>query len=153
MAGCEKKSPPTPPAEPSEQEAPGMMDSMKKAADETVQKTTETVKEGTTAVKETFTTEIDLDKAVADLKAEAAQMDIESLKEIANKYKEAMAAKEKDLKALMEKYSAVPLTEKLSEEAQALSGEIKTVTDALAALRERFQVYIDALAEKGAVLK
>lgn len=146
MGGCKKKTPVAPPAEPSEQETTGMMDSMTKAADETV-------KEATAAVKEAFTTDIDLKKNVADLKTEAAKMDIESVKKVADKYKEAMTTKEIELKKMMEQYSAIPMTEKAGEKATALTGEIKTITDTLADLRERFQVYIDALAEKGAVLK
>jgi phage-related protein len=153
VTGCKKKSPVTPPAEPSEQETTGMMDSMKNAADETVQKTTETVKETTAAVKEALTTDINLEKTVADLKAEAAQMDIESLQEIAAKYKKAIAENEAKLKALMDKLSAIPLTEKLGKEAQALTGEIKALTDGVSALQQRFQVYIDALTAKGADVK
>ena len=138
--GCSKKDQPQPTDQTqAETDAPGTLETIKEAAVE--------------AVKESFTMDIDLEKTVADLKAEAAQMDIESLKKVADKYKEALVVKETELKALMDKLSAVPLTEKLGEETKAITGEIKIVTDALASLQERFQVYIDALAEKGAVLK
>jgi hypothetical protein len=80
-------------------------------------------------------------------------MDIENLKEVAAKYKEAIAEKETELKAVMDKLSAVPLTEKLGKEAQALTGEIKTLTDGVSALQERFQVYIDALTAAGVDVK
>ena len=97
--------------------------------------------------------DIDLENTVADLKAEAAQMDIENLKEVAAKYKEAIAVKETELKAMVDKLSAVPLTEKLGKEAQAITGEIKNLTDGVAALQERLQVYIDALTAKGGDVK
>jgi hypothetical protein len=141
MAGCKKKSPPTPPAEPSGQETTSMLDSVKKAADETVQKTT-------TAVKEAFTMDIDLDKAVADLKAEAAKMDVEALTNVAMKYKDAIMEKQAALKPLVDKLAAIPIAEKMGTEAKALTAEIKTLTDAIAPLKERFTVYLDAIKAK-----
>jgi hypothetical protein len=150
MAGCKKKTPATPPAEPSEQETTGMMDSMKKAADETVQKTTETVKEAAAAVKESFTMDINLDKTVADLKAEAAKMDVESLTSVAMKYKDAIMEKQAAIKPLMDKLAAIPMTQKMGAEAQTLTADLKKLTDAMAPLKERFAVYIDALKAKGA---
>jgi hypothetical protein len=150
MAGCKKKTPATPPTEPSEQETTGMMDSMKKAADETVQKTTETVKEATAAVKESFTMDINLEKTVADLKAEAAKMDVESLTRVAMKYKDAIMDNQAAIKPLMDKLSAIPITQKMGAEAQALTADIKKLTDVITPLKERFQVYVDALKAKGA---
>ena len=147
MFGCSKKDQPQPTEQTqAETEAPGMVDTVKEAASDAAVSAIETV-------KESFTMDIDLEKTVADLKAEAAQMDVESLKEVATKYKEATAVKETELKALVDKLSAVPLTEKLGKEAQAITGEIKTLTDGVAALQERFQVYIDALTAKGGDVK
>lgn len=136
--GCSKKDQPQS-TQQAENDTPGMLESAKDAAVE--------------AAKEAFSMDIDLEKTVADLKAEAAQMDVESLKEIASKYKEEIEIKETELKALMDKLSAVPLTEKLGDEAKALSTEIKALTDGVAALQERFQVYIDVLTAKGADVK
>ena len=149
LIGCKKKTPATPPAEPSEQETTGMMDSMKKAADETVQKTTETVKEVAAAVKEKFTMDIDLDKTVADLKAEAAKMDVEALTNVAMKYKDAIMEKQAAIKPLMDKLAAIPMTQKMGTEAQTLTADIKKVTEAIAPLKERFTVYLDAIKAKG----
>ena len=105
------------------------------------------------ATEGAFTLEIDLEKAVSDLKAEAAKMDIENLKAVAVKYKAMIAEKEAELKGLMEKLSAIPVTEKLGEEAKALTADITALTDAVSTLQERFQVYIDALTAKGADVK
>ena len=123
------------------------------AADQSHDQTAGVMDSAVKAVKDSFSMEVNLEKTVADLKAEAAEMDVESLKKTAAKYKDAIAEKETELKSLMDKLSAIPLTEKMGKEAQSLTAEVKTVTDGLGALRERFEVYIDALAEKGAVLK
>jgi hypothetical protein len=102
MFGCSKKDTPQPTGQaPAETEAPSMLDTIKEAAVE--------------AVKESFAMDIDLEKTVADLKAEAAQKDIENLKEVTAKYKDAIAEKETELKAVMDKLSALPLTEKLAK--------------------------------------
>jgi hypothetical protein len=142
MAGCKKKTPATAPTEPSEQETTGMMDSMSKAIDEKAQ-------EATAAIKESFTMDIDVEKAVADLKAEAANMDVETLISVATKYKDAIVEKQEALKPLMDKLAAIPIAEKMGTEAQALTAEIKTLTDAIAPLKERFTVYLDAIKAKG----
>ncbi|MEN8128213.1 MAG: hypothetical protein ABFR90_10475 [Planctomycetota bacterium] len=140
MPGCSKKDPPQPP-EPTQTEG-----STQDAAPDTTASAIE-------KVKESFTMDVDLEKTVDDLKAEAAKMDVESLKEVATKYKTVITEKEAELKTLMDKLSAVPLTEKMGEEAQALTGEIKTISDAVTALQERFGVYVDALTEKGVDVK
>lgn len=138
--GCSKKDSPQPTGQtPTETETKDMVEEIKEAAVE--------------AVKEAFTMEIDLEKTVADLKAEAAQMDVKSLQEVATKYKDAIVEKEAELKALMDKLSAVPLTEKLGKEAQEITGEIKVLTDGVTSLQERFQIYVDALKTKGADVK
>lgn len=94
--------------------------------------------------------DIDLEKAVADLKAEAAKMDVESLTSVAMKYKDAILEKQAALKPLTDKLAAIPMTEKMGAEAQALTADLKKLTDAIAPLKERFSVYIDALKAKGA---
>ena len=153
MAGCKKKTPTAPPAEPAGQETPGMMDSMTKAADEAVQKTTETVKEAAATAKESFTMDIDLEKAVADLKAEAAKMDVESLTSVAMKYKDVIMEKQAALKPLLDKLAAIPLAEKMGDEAKALTADIKKLTDAMTPLKDRLDVYVDAIKAKGGDVK
>lgn len=150
MSGCSKKEEPVKtPAEPEAKETTGMMDSMKEAADTTVQKTTEAVKETAEALKESLSMDIDLDKTVSDLKAEAAKMDVESLTKIVTKYKDAIAEKQTTLKPLMDKLAAIPMAEKLGADAKSLTAEIKTLTDAIAPLKERLAVYVDAFMAKG----
>lgn len=138
MGGCSKKEEPKTPAKSDTTESKGMVDSMK-----------ETAKSATDAVKESLTTNIDLEKTVSDLKAEAAKMDVESLTAVATKYKDAILAKQADIKTLMDKLSAIPATEKLGTEAKNMTAEIKTLTDAIAPLKERLAVYVDAIKAKG----
>ena len=139
MAGCSRKEePPIAPAEPETKEATGMMDSVKVAAEEAVE-----------TVKEKLSMDIDLDKAVSDLKAEAAKMDIEDLQKIAMKYKDAIVEKQAALQPLMDKLADIPMTEKLGAEAKGLTEDIKKLTDSLAPLKERFGVYVNAIKAKG----
>ena len=139
IAGCSKKEdPPKTPAESDASEATGIMDSMKGA----VEKTAETV-------KESLSMDIDLQKAVSDLKAEAAKIDVKDLQKIAAKYKEAITEKMAALQPLKDKLVDIPMTEKLGQEARTLTGEIKSLTDAIAPLKERLGVYVDAIKAKG----
>lgn len=148
ISGCGKKEP-TPPAEPAGREAPGMMDEMKQAAGDAVKETTEAAKKAVEAVKESFTMDINLDKTVAELKAEAAKMDIAALTQVAKKYKDAIMEKQGALKALTDKLTAIPLTEKAGPQAQGLTAEIKTLTNAITPLKDRLGVYLDAIKAKG----
>ena len=139
MAGCSKKEEPsTASAGQEAKETTGVMDNVKNAADKAVE-----------TIKEKVSMDIDLDKAVDDLKAEAAQMDIKSLTKIAMKYKDAIVEKQEVLQPLMDKLADIPMTEKLGEEARALTDKIKPLADAVASLKERFGVYIDAIKAKG----
>ena len=154
MTGCSKKEEPVKtPAEPDTTETAGMMDTMKEAATEKVDQVAEAAKETVEAVKESFTMDINLDKAVADLKAEAAKMDVKTLTEVALKYKDAILEKQGQLDGLIQKLKAVPMTEKLGAEAQGMTADIKALTDAIAPLKERFGVYVDAIKAKGGNVK
>jgi hypothetical protein len=160
VAGCGKKEKPAPtPVEPSGQET-GMMDTMKEtagdaaketteAAKEAVKETTEAAKETVEAVKESFMMDINLEKPIADLKAEAAKMDVAALTEVAKKYKDAIMEKQGALKSLTDKLAAIPMTEKMGTQAQGLTAEIKTLTESMVPLKERLGVYVDAIKAKG----
>ena len=140
MAGCSKKE--EPPKAPDAQEATGILDTMKDAAG----KATETV-------KESLSMDIDLEKAVSDLKAEAAKMDIKDLQKIAMKYKDSITEKMAALQPLKDKLKAIPMTEKLGAEAKTLTEEIKSLLDVIAPLKERLGVYVDAIKAKGGDIK
>ncbi|MHC5083544.1 MAG: hypothetical protein ACYTET_06360 [Planctomycetota bacterium] len=96
-----------------------------------------------------FSMDIDLEKTVDALKAEAAKMSVDKLEAMAKKYKDELVKKEGDLKALTEKLSAIPMMEKMGSEAQAITKDMKTLGETVAALNERFQVYFDAVKAQG----
>jgi ABC-type transporter Mla subunit MlaD len=97
--------------------------------------------------------EVDETRPIAQVKADAAQMDVQQLRSVAMKYKEALTAKNVEIKKLVDSLAKVPLTEKLGEEAQAITADIENLKKSANALMERFQVYYDAVKAKGGELK
>lgn len=95
---------------------------------------------------------VDTQKPVSEIQAEAETLSVEDLKAVAIKYKDAILAKKADVEELAAKVKEIPVTEVLGEEARALQSELKDVESAVTALTERFQVYYNALKEKGADL-
>ncbi len=136
LGGCKKEEPqPAPPKLPTENTEPaGSMDALKEAVTEKVSE---------------FTKDIDLEKTVADLKAEAAEMSLDDLKAVAEKYKDAIADKSAMIDKIMEKQKDIPVLEKAGEEAQKLMNELKELNEAIKPLTDRFQVYLDAIKAKG----
>ena len=96
---------------------------------------------------------VDENKPIAEIKAEAAKMDVEQLRAIAKKYKDALVAKQAEVKKLTDSLAKIPLTEKLGKEAQALTADIDNLMKSVNALSGRFQVYYDQIKAKGGELK
>lgn len=92
---------------------------------------------------------IDLTTPISELKAAAADMDLATLQNKAKQYMDQITTKQADLEKLMSKFSAIPIAEKMGDEAKDLQGEITGMTDSISKLRERFQVYVDYIKEKG----
>ncbi len=155
--GCEKKKPvaapdpvPAPPAygevaQDAEEAAKPVIEEVKVAAEEAKEAANAAVAE----VKQAFTSEIDVNKTVDALKAEAGTMDVASLTQVAVKYKDAIVSKQGEIKAIADKLAAIPMTEKLGTEAQQLTAESTKLAEALKALTDRFNVYVSALKAKG----
>jgi Skp family chaperone for outer membrane proteins len=95
---------------------------------------------------------VDTEKPVAEIQAQAQTMSVESLKATALKYKEAITAKQAELEKLAAKIKEIPLTEALGEEAKTLKTDLQNLEASVKALKDRFQVYYDALKAKGADL-
>lgn len=91
----------------------------------------------------------DTDTPVAELEQEAETMTVDDLKAKASSYKDAIANKMQELEPIQEKLRDIPLTEQMGDEAKALQEDIAELNDDLGALRDRLQVYLDALKEKG----
>ena len=92
---------------------------------------------------------IDLTKPISELKAAAAEMDLAALEKTAKQYMDQIAAKQGELEKLMDKFAAIPIAEKMGEEAKGIQTEITDLTSSIGKLRERFQVYVDYIKEKG----
>ncbi len=95
----------------------------------------------------------DENKSVAEIKAEAAKMDVEQLRSLALKYKDALMAKQDEIKKFTDTLAKIPITEKLGKEAQALTADISNLSKSVNALKERFQIYYDEIKKKGGELK
>lgn len=93
--------------------------------------------------------EVDVEKAISDIKAETEKLNIEQLKASAKKYKDAIVAKESELNELMVKMKDAPVTQMLDKEGQALMEEIESLNKTIAALNERFAVCYNELKELG----
>ena len=76
-------------------------------------------------------------------------MDIDELKSIAMKYKEAILAKEPEIKKLADQLKELPLAKKLGTEGKEIKAELDALNKSAAALKERFRVYYNKLKEKG----
>ncbi len=151
FAGCKKTSPepttpmPTPPEMqmPQTPAPPAVppVEEVKKAVEPAVQevkKEAEKVAEG-----------IDMSATIDNLKSQVAGMDVASLQLVAGKYKTEILAKQEQLKAGMEKMGVMAFADKLSAEGKALTEEINQLTDNLSNLKARFDVYLNAIKDKG----
>jgi PBP1b-binding outer membrane lipoprotein LpoB len=150
VVGCSKKETPKAPSPSAAQkQAANTAGQVAQTAQDAAQTAKEAVQSVAQEVKQTFTADIDLNKTVDALKAEAEKMDADSLKQVALKYKDAIASKQGEIKAIADKLTAIPMTQKLGAEAQKLTADTAKLTESLKALTERFNVYFNALKAKG----
>jgi peptidoglycan hydrolase CwlO-like protein len=95
----------------------------------------------------------DTEAPVADVKEQSSGMSVDDLKSKVAEYENAIQSKLADLEPIKEKLKAIPMTEMMGEEAKALQADIAKLTEDVSALKERLQVYYDALKEKGEEVK
>ena len=91
----------------------------------------------------------DEDKPIAEVQAEAAKMDVEQLKAMAMKYKDAIVAKKAEIEKIAAKVKEIPIAEQMGAEAKALQDDIANLNKSVTALTERFQVYYNKIKEMG----
>ena len=91
----------------------------------------------------------DENKPISEVKAEAEKMNAADLRTTAMSYKEAIEAKGKEVEKLAAKLKEIPVAEILGKEAKAIKAEVDTINKSVSALKERLQIYIDKLKEKG----
>lgn len=87
-------------------------------------------------------------KPISEVRAEAEKMNIEQLRAMALKYKEAIAAKKADVEKIAAELKEIPITEMLGEEAKKLKADIDNLNKSVSALKERFKIYYNKVKEK-----
>lgn len=91
----------------------------------------------------------DESRPVSEVKAEAEKMDVEQLRSMALKYKDAIMSKQDEIAKIGAELKKIPVAEMLGNEAKGLKADIESLTKSVSALKERFQVYYDKIKEKG----
>jgi len=89
----------------------------------------------------------DESKPISEVKADAEKMNVEQLRAVALKYKEAIEAKEPEIKKIADKIKEIPITEALGKEATVLKEDLGELNESVTALKERFEIYIGKLKE------
>lgn len=94
----------------------------------------------------------DENKPLNEVKAEAAEMDVEDLREMALAYKELIHANLEEVGKIKNKIKEIPLKEMFGEQAQELKQELGPVIKSISELKKRFWVYYSELKKKSADL-
>ena len=100
--------------------------------------------------RESAELEVDKDKPLEEVKQQASQLDNRQLREMTMRYKKAIMEKEPEINNLMKKLQDQPLAGTDPEEIKVVQEEITELTESISALKTRYQIYYDALAETGA---
>ena len=95
---------------------------------------------------------VDETKPLSEVKAEADKLDVEKLKAVAMDYKEAIMAREDEIKMLMDQIKEIPLAQQMTDEAKSIQADLKELNDSLKNLTDRFQIYYNKLKEMNADL-
>ncbi|MCK4947936.1 MAG: hypothetical protein KAS46_06150 [Candidatus Aureabacteria bacterium] len=88
------------------------------------------------------------DKPITEVKTEAQAMSVDQLKATVAKYQEAIASKKDVISKLTAALQKIPVTQTLGDEAKKLKGDISNITSAIRALKERLDIYSEALKNK-----
>ncbi len=93
---------------------------------------------------------VDEDKPLEQVKAEAAKWDADKLEDVIEEYTEAIEEKAEELKAELEKLKEIPLTEITGEKAKAIKAETEKLTESIAKMKKQLEAYAEALKAKAA---
>ena len=91
----------------------------------------------------------DENKPLSEVKAEAEQMSVEKLRQMAMAYKDAVLAKRGEVEKFTGELKDIPIAEMLGSEAKQIKAEIENLNKSMSALKERLEVYYKKLKEKG----
>ena len=90
----------------------------------------------------------DENKPMSEVKAEAEKMNLDELRSMALKYKEAIMAKRDDIAKVTAELKKIPLTKMLGKEAKGLKSDIENLNKSISALKARFEIYYNKVKEK-----
>ena len=91
----------------------------------------------------------DENKSISEVKAEAEKMDINQLRSMAMKYKEAITAKGNEIEKLAAKLKNIPPAEMTDTKAKEITEGINKINQSMSALNEKLMIYHNKLKEKG----
>ncbi len=91
----------------------------------------------------------DENKPISEVQAEAQKMNVEQLRQMAIAYKDALVAKQAEIDKLAAKVKEIPIADALGKEAHNLKADMDKLTTSVSALKERFNIYYDAVKAKG----
>jgi uncharacterized coiled-coil DUF342 family protein len=94
----------------------------------------------------------DENKPLDEVKAEAAEMAVEDLREMALEYKETIYANLEEIGKIKNKIKEMPLKEMFGDQAQELKQELEPIIKSINELKKRFWVYYSELKKKSADL-
>jgi outer membrane murein-binding lipoprotein Lpp len=91
----------------------------------------------------------DANKPIPEVKAEAEKMDVSQLRDMAMKYKDAIADKMEKIKDEGMKLKDIPPADMMAGKGKDLTAKIDELKKTVDALKERFQIYVDEIKKKG----
>ena len=90
----------------------------------------------------------DQGKSVPDITVGAKEMAVENLRKMAEKYRDVIVEKQEQLREMTQKYIDLPDAERITGEGQKLKEGVDEIKKGIDTLKERFEVYYNALKEK-----
>ena len=90
----------------------------------------------------------DENKPLNEVKAEAAEMDVDDLHEMALEYKELIQANIEERGKIKNKIKEIPLKEMFGDQAQELKQELEPIVKSINELKQRFWVYYSELKKR-----
>lgn len=89
--------------------------------------------------------QVEESKPVEEVQVEEEKVDLLKIRETAMKEKEAILAKQDEVKKLIEEKSKIPVTEQLGEESKNITQKIEELNNAIKEHTERYNGYMEQL--------
>ena len=89
--------------------------------------------------------QVDENKPVDQVKAEAQQMDVGRLRDTAMSYQKAIQAKMAHVDKIREQLKKIPPLELMGDEVKSLKQELVVAAESINALKDRFRIYYNQL--------